>query len=275
MPAAGNERAAEQSAGRLSAAGDRGDSPSVVVTGAAGGIGTATVGALVRRGARVLAVDVDDDGLAGLAAEFESSVVAHRADVGESAEAERMITTAVREFGRLDGLFNNAGIVGVRAPVSDYPDDEFDRVYRANVRGVFLGMKYGVPAMLATGGGAILNAASTGAMVGASNMAAYISSKHAVLGLTRTVALEVAALGITVNAMAPGTVDTPMVQPFFAGLSPEEARERLLGVTPTGRIARPAEIAAVATWLLLDSPSYLTGALIPIDGAQTAQAGTA
>ncbi len=244
----------------------------MVVTGAAGGIGAATVGVLVQRGARVLAVDLDADGLAEFSAGLGPSVVAHRADV---ADAAAMIATAVREFGRLDGLFNNAGIVGVRAPVVDYPADDFDRVYRTNVRGVFLGMKYGIPAMVASGGGAILNAASTGAMVGASNMAGYISSKHAVLGLTRTAALEVARLGITVNAMAPGTVDTPMVQPFFAGLSPEEAEKRLLGVTPTGRIAQPAEIAAVATWLLLDRPTYLTGALIPVDGAQTAQAGTA
>ena len=245
------------------------------MTGAAGGIGAATVGALAKRGARVLAVDLDADGLAELVAGVGPSVVAHRADVADEGDAAAMIATAVREFGRLDGLFNNAGIIGVRAPVVDYPADDFDRVYRTNVRGVFLGMKYGIPAMVASGGGAILNAASTGAMVGASNMAGYISSKHAVLGLTRTAALEVARLGITVNAMAPGTVDTPMVQPFFAGLSPEEAEKRLLGVTPTGRIAQPSEIAAVATWLLLDRPTYLTGAVIPVDGAQTAQAGTA
>ena len=245
------------------------------MTGAAGGIGAATVGALAKRGVRVLAVDLDTDGLAELSARLGPSVVALRADVADEGDAAAMIATAVREFGRLDGLFNNAGIIGVRAPVVDYPADDFDRVYRTNVRGVFLGMKYGIPALAASGGGAILNAASTGAMVGASNMAGYISSKHAVVGLTRTAALEVARLGITVNAMAPGTVDTPMVQPFFAGLSPEEAEKRLLGVTPTGRIAQPAEIAAVATWLLLDRPTYLTGAVIPVDGAQTAQAGTA
>ena len=161
----------------------------MVVTGAAGGIGAATVRALAGRGARVLAVDLDEDGLAKLLAEFGPSVVGHRADVSEVDEAEEMIATAVREFGRLDGLFNNAGIVGERAAVVDYPADDFDRVYRTNVRGVFLGMKYGAAAMMDTGGGSILNAASTGAMVGASNMAAYIASKHAVLGLTRTAAL--------------------------------------------------------------------------------------
>jgi len=247
----------------------------VVVTGAAGGIGAATVRRLVGRGSRVLAVDLDDVGLGALVAELGSNVIAHRADVSDSDEAEEMVATAVREFGQLDGLFNNAGIVGVRASVVDYPVDDFDRVYRTNIRGVFLGMKYGIAAMVASGGGSIVNAASTGAMVGASDMAGYISSKHAVLGLTRTAALEVARQGITVNAIAPGTVDTPMVQPFFAGLSPEEVENRLLGVTPTGRIASTDEIAMVATWLLLDSPTYMTGALIPIDGAQTAAAGTA
>lgn len=259
----------------MKATGDDNESAKVVVTGAAGGIGAATVRRLVGRGARVLAVDLDDVGLDSLVADLGSSVIPHRADVSDDDEAKEMIATAVRELGQLDGLFNNAGIVGVRAPVVEYPTDDFDRVYRTNVRGVFLGMKHGIAAMVASGGGSIVNAASTGAMVGASNMAAYISSKHAVLGLTRTAALEVARQGITVNAIAPGTVDTAMVQPFFAGLSSEEAEKRLLGVTPTGRIASPDEIAAVATWLLLDSPTYLTGALIPIDGAQTAAAGTA
>lgn len=247
--------------------------PVVVVTGAANGIGAATIAELGRRGARVLAADLDDRVLE-VAASLGDDVVSHVVDVRDASAVEAMIATAVDRFGRLDALFNNAGILGATAPVTDYPDDVFERVFEVNVRGVYLGMKYAIPALRASGGGVIVNTASTGALVAAPEQAPYVASKHAVLGLTRSVALELAREGIRVNALCPGATDTPMLAEVIEGWnadSPDAIQAVMETVTPTGRMGRPDEIARVATWLLLEAPEYLTGTPIAVDGAQTAR----
>lgn len=250
-------------------------SPSIVVTGATGGIGAATVRELVRRGARVLAVDLDRGKLDALAADVGGSSVAVRiADVADAASVSSVIDDAMAHFDRLDGIFNNAGILGPLLPVIEYEQADFERVYRTNVLSVFLGMKYAIPALLASGGGSIVNTASTGAMIGAPGLTGYVSSKHAVLGLSRCVALELAKEPIKVNTLCPGATGTPMMTNFFDGIGTEsdsQIQEAVEAVTPTGRMAYPEEIASVAAWLLLEAPVYLTGALIPVDGAQTAR----
>ncbi len=241
----------------------------IILTGAAGGLGSRTVEALAAAGAGVLAVDLDAAGLAPLAGD---RVVVHVADVTDSAAVKAMVDTAVGGFGRLDGIFNNAATLGPIAPVTDYPDDEFERVFRINARSVFLGMKHAVPALIASGGGAILNTASTGGMMGWPNLTGYVGSKHAVVGLTRTVALELAGKGVRVNCLCPGPMDTSMIWEVGEAMAPGDRvrqQELLEATVPVGRLGRPEEIASFVAWLLLEGPEYLTGAVLPIDGAQT------
>jgi 3alpha(or 20beta)-hydroxysteroid dehydrogenase len=244
--------------------------PAVIVTGAAGGLGSATVQALAARGANVLAVDVDADGLESLARE---AVVPRQADVTDARAVADLVRTATERFGRLDAIFNNAAIEGRIAPITKYPDREFERVMRINVRSVWLGMKHALPALAAAGGGSILNTASTGGLMGWPELAPYVGSKHAVVGLTRAVALETAGRGIRVNCLCPGPMDTRMIWSIGEAMAPgnREEQQRLLEATiPLGRLGQPQEIAALATFLLLDCPEYLTGAVLPVDGAQTA-----
>lgn len=245
----------------------------VVVTGAANGIGAATVRELAARGASVLAADIDakvDEVVSATAGDL----VAHRVDVTDDRQVQGMIAAAEERFGGIDAIFNNAGILGATAPITDYPDDVFTRVLDVNVRGVYHGMKHAIPALRARGGGVILNTASTGALVAAPQQAPYIASKHAVLGLTRSVALELAREGIRVNALCPGATDTSMLAEVIEGWEasdPKDVEAVLDSVTPTGRMGRAQEMARVAAWLLLEAPEYLTGTPIAVDGAQTAR----
>lgn len=243
--------------------------PAVIVTGAAGGLGSATVAALASRGADVLAVDLAADGLERLAG---VGAVPHAADVSDPAAVEGVVKTAMERFGRLDAIFNNAAVEGRIAPITEYPVEEFDRVMRINVRSVWLGMRHALPALEAAGGGSILNTASTGGLVGWPDISPYVGSKHAVVGLTRAVALETAGRGIRVNCLCPGPMDTRMIWSIGEAMAPgDRAEQRRLFEEriPLGRLGRPEEVAALATFLLLDCPEYLTGAVLPVDGAQT------
>lgn len=241
---------------------------SVIVTGAAGGIGSATVRALVARGAQVFAVDLDRR-VNDLPEELGARVVAHIADVTDDEAVELMVAAAVERFGRLDGLHNNAGILGEAAAIDSFPVDMFDRVLATNLRSVLLVTKHAVPHLRRAGRGAILNTASTGALVGAPGMTAYIAAKHAVLGLTRAFALELADDGIAVNALCPGPTDTRMMSAFFESNSLDPV-STAKAMTPMGRMALPEEIGATAAWLLLEAPVFLTGTPVVVDGGQTA-----
>lgn len=253
---------------------DTATSPTVFVTGAASGIGAATILALGRRDVNVLAVDRDAEMLRSAVSAAGATVVAHVADVTDDDALAEAVDEAVERFGGIDGMMNNSGILGPMSRFADYPTDEFDRVMATNVRAVFVGMKLAIPMLRDRGGGAIVNTASTGGMIGAPELAGYIAAKHAVVGLTRSAALDLARDNISVNALCPGATDTSMIAQWSEGKTNGSAKERqqaVEAVTPAGRLGRPEEIAATAEWLLLDCPSFLTGAVVPVDGAQTAQ----
>lgn len=222
----------------------------------------------------MLAVDLDIDRLEGMtsATEGPGDVVAHVADVTDPGAVEGLVAEALRRFGRIDGIFNNAAIEGPLAPIAAYPEAEFEHVLRVNVRSVFLGMKLVLPVLLEQGSGSILNTASTGGLMGWPELSGYVASKHAVVGLTRAVALETAGSGVRVNALCPGPMDTRMIWAIGEAMAPgepDEQRRRLEATVPVGRLGRPDEVASLAAWLLLEAPDYLTGAVLPVDGAQT------
>lgn len=244
-----------------------------VVTGAGGGLGSAVVESLARQGARVLAVDIDGEAVRCAAESAGRDVVPHEADVADDNAVRDMVAAAVERFGGLDGIHNNAATLGPSASIADYPTDVFERVFHINVLSVFLGMKHAIPAIRASGGGAVLNTASTGGVMGWPDLSGYVASKHAVVGLTRTVALELAGTGVRVNALCPGPMDTSMIWDVAEAMAPgdRESQQRQIEATiPIGRLGQPQEVASVAAWLLLHGPEYLTGAVIPVDGAQTA-----
>ena len=243
---------------------------SILVTGASSGIGAATAQALGRAGARVALVARNQDKLDNVVAsirEAGGTALAIKADVTEEADVQRAVATAVSEFGRLDGAFNNAGVLGTGAPLQDLALVDFDTVMRANVHGMFLALKYEMAAMLKTGGGAIVNTASIVAHVAFANLSPYNTSKHAVLGLTRSAALDGWPQGIRVNAVSPGPIETPMAEAGFGGL---DNLQTYLKSTPAGRPGKPEEIAAPVLFLLSPASSYINAQALVVDGGFTA-----
>jgi NAD(P)-dependent dehydrogenase (short-subunit alcohol dehydrogenase family) len=244
-----------------------------VVTGGGGAIGRATAVALAARGFGVLVVDVDGELAAASATAVEAAggtAAAHVADVSDDAAVAGIARTCEERFGGVDAWCNNAGVGGAIAPVTDYPLDVFDRTLAVNIRGVFLGMRHAIPAMRRRGGGSIVNISSQAGLRGVPNLSAYSAAKHAVVGLTRGGALEVAAEGIRVNAVAPGPTDTSMMRGIeedvrSQGGDPSAFVERI----PVARYGRPEEIAALIAWVLADAPAFLTGAILPVDGGMT------
>jgi NAD(P)-dependent dehydrogenase (short-subunit alcohol dehydrogenase family) len=243
-----------------------------LVTGASSGIGRETALALAAQGAKVLAADMtEDQGEETVRMLKRNGGDAHftRCNVSIGSEAEGLVATAVKHFGRLDCAFNNAGISGKVARTADDTEENFDRIIAVNLRGVWLCMKYEIRQMLQQGGGAIVNTASAAGLVGSHGMPAYTASKHGVVGLTKTAALEYARSNIRVNAVCPGVIDTAMVAGMVS--SHPRLKDILVGVEPVARMGKPTEIAAAVTWLLSDSASFVTGCAMPVDGGMTAQ----
>jgi NAD(P)-dependent dehydrogenase (short-subunit alcohol dehydrogenase family) len=239
-----------------------------LVAGASRGIGAEAARAFARAGAAVVLGARDEAALAGVVAEIESTggrAVARRTDVGDPGSMRALVATAVDTYGRLDAAFNNATDGPLPAPLADIDVDDFDRGIRTNVRGTFLGMKYEIPAMLAGGGGAVVNMASTAGVNATANLAAYVAGKAGIIGLTKVAALDYADRGVRVNVVAPGPILTHHLE--AAG---EEA-QRLAGLsTPMRRVGRSAEVADAVVWLCSEQSSFVTGAVLPLDGGQLA-----
>ena len=243
------------------------DGKVAIVTGAASGIGRATAILFASEGAKVVLADWDERQGSRVADELREAghdAVFVRVDVSRPEDVEGMISTAVERYARLDVLFNNAGIEGEQAPTADCTLDNWERVINVNLKGVFLGMKYGIPAMLRGGGGAIINNASVAGIVGFAGIPAYCASKGGVIQLTKAAALEYAKQGIRVNVICPGVIWTPMVERFTA--QSDETRKALESLEPVGRFGTPEEVARLALFLASDDSTFCTGAPFIVDG---------
>jgi NAD(P)-dependent dehydrogenase (short-subunit alcohol dehydrogenase family) len=240
-----------------------------IVTGASRGIGAATARALAQAGARVVLAARSEQALTALADEMNADgggALAIPTDVSDAASVRRLVEQTLGTFGRLDAAVNNAADASHGlAPLADVAVEDYDRMVAVTLRGVFLSMKYEIPAMLRSGGGSIVNMASAAAVRAVGGLAGYVSSKFGVVGLTRTAALDYAGSGIRVNALAPGPVLTEQLRQVGAQAADQAARS-----VPARRVARPDEVAAAAVWLCSPSSSFITGATLPIDGGLTA-----
>ncbi len=248
----------------------------VIVTGAARGMGAAVVRKLAKRGANVVAVDREPKGLKALKDELAGqpgAVETVTADAGSASDVKAYVEHAAKRFGGVDGIFNIAAILGEFRPIAESSNEGFDEVIRVNTKSAWLGMKYAIPHMIARGGGAIVNTGSYLAWHGCELLGPYNASKHALVGLTKTAALEYAKHNIRAFILCPGSMDTQMNIDTAAGFNPkntEEGLRQLAASTATGRVADPNDVATVGCFLLLDAPLQMTGTLIPIDGGRSA-----
>ena len=247
----------------------------IIITGAASGIGLATVDLFLTNGAKVVAFDNNDDGLnRTFEGRARGQLVCIAGDVANSANWKRAIDMADTEYGGVDLLFNNAGISGPLSSILTYPEADFDRVLAVNVRGVFLGIQHVGAVMKARGKGVIVNTSSIVGFTGGRNIHAYTASKHAVIGLTKSAAVELAPFNIRVNAVCPSPTATEMMFKLERDLAPddpESIRAAFAANSPMNRYGEPAEVAGAVAWLCSDSASYVTGVALPIDGGMVAR----
>jgi len=244
----------------------------VMVTGGASGIGLATSLAFAREGAQVVIADLqeqEEKKVADLIRREGGQAVFHACDVSQASQVRNVMNMILENFGRLDFACNDAGVEGATDLMGDKDEKEWSRIIGINLTGVYLCMKHQIPAMLRSGGGAIVNIASIAGLVGFGGMAAYVASKHGVVGLTKTVALDYAKQGIRVNAVCPGVIQTPMIDRFVQG-DPEKLAALASG-EPMGRVGKPEEIASAVLWLCSPGSSFTTGHAMVVDGGWTAQ----
>ena len=240
------------------------------LTGAANGIGRAAALAFAREGARVVVADVseqDNQETVRMIEDAGGQALAVRCDVARAEDVRAALEKTIATFGRLDFAFNNAGVEQPLKPAADLTEQEWDRIFGIDLRGVFLCMKHEIPLMLRHGGGAIVNTSSGAGVKGIAGQAAYCAAKFGIVGLTKAAALDYAKSNIRVNALCPGIIETPMMDRFSGGTP--EGRARVIAQEPVGRMGRPEEIAATVVWLCSDAAAFVAGHAMVIDGGQT------
>lgn len=245
-----------------------------IITGGTGGIGLATAKLFLAEGAQVALVDLDQGSLDAAVTDIGSErSIGIAADVSDADQVAAFVEATMQKFGRVDVFFANAGIEGAVQPITEYSIDDFDRVMAVNVRGVWLGLKYVIPPMAASDGGSIILTSSMGGLRGMPRVSPYIASKHAVVGIMRSAAIECARLGIRVNTINPGPIETRMIDSIQEGYAPgatQIVRDKMEASLPMRRYGVPEEVARLALFLANDESSYCTGTTFPIDGGMSA-----
>jgi len=247
-----------------------------LVTGSGAGIGRAAALKFAEEGAKVVVSDVNIDGgdeTVALIRQKGGDAVFARADVTRATEVEALVASAVARYGQLDCACNNAGIEGTIAPIVEQSEENFDEIMGTNAKGTFLCLKYEIACMLKNGGGAIVNLASAAGLIGFPGAAPYVASKHAINGLTKNAALEYSKLGVRVNSICPGGIDTRMLDSLVAQVTKGQSgtHEMMDPLHPIGRIGNPEEVAELIVWLCSARASFVTGANIAVDGGYVAQ----
>lgn len=239
-----------------------------IITGGGSGFGRETALKLAEKGVNIAVVDLSEDNgeeTVKLCKEMGGNAIFIKADVSILEDVKRYVAETISHFKKIDLFFNNAGISGSGVRTLECTEEEFDAIVNVNLKGAFYGLKYVANEMLKTGGGSIVNTASLGGVVGMPALGAYSATKHAVIGLTKTIAGEYGRENLRINAIAPGTNETPMVKEF-----PQEAIEAMAEAVPMGRLGQPHEVGSVVAFLLSDEASYIHGAVISIDGGSAA-----
>jgi NAD(P)-dependent dehydrogenase (short-subunit alcohol dehydrogenase family) len=241
-----------------------------IITGGSSGIGRATALAFAKKGAKIVIVDWHEspETMESLT-DLDAEAIFIKCDVSKSADVKAMVKKTIGTFGRLDYAFNNAGIEGDSAPTADCTEENWDKTIAINLKGIWLCMKHEIPEMLRQGKGTIVNCSSVAGLVGFEGLPAYVASKHGIIGLTKTAALEYAGQGIRMNTVCPGVIQTPMMDRLTG--KKKEAIEQFTALEPVGRMGQPEEIANTVVWMCSDEASFITGHAMVVDGGFVAR----